>query len=303
MPETPTGRDAELSNLVTNVRHFLWNDDYMELLAHKLDLQKVSALVDIGSGLGYLSGLFGLYMKPGSVVHGFDTDADAVRAAQERADANPWSVNFRFQCADAHELPLADGAADLAVCQHVLMHMPDPAAMLREMVRVVRPGGRVVAFEPNRRIESLVLNSASADDPVEERLKRVRFQLLYEVGRKALGRGNDSVGDRLPALFLEAGLSNIEVRISDKAAALVPPYDTEEKRARVGELLGWARSYESNREFVHECFLAGGGTEAEFAEFEGWAREEHQRVRQAIQAERFVDAGGLLNYIVIGTKA
>lgn len=290
----------ELANLVTNVRHFMWNDDYIELLAHKLDLQKVRYLVDIGSGLGYLSGLFAIYMRAGATVHGFDLDAACVKQAQAWANQYAYSVNFKFEQADAHTLPLEDGTADLAICQHVLTHVSDPGAILAEMRRAVKPGGRVVVFEPNSIIQSLILDSVSDDYTLEDRLNRVRYQYFFELGKQRLGDGDDSVGDQLPRLFLEAGFTDIEVRLSDKAAALIPPYDTPEKQARVQELLGWLESYEKNRDYIRRCFLEGGGTAEEFEAFSAAELREQERVREQIGRGEFVYPGGMLTYIVIG---
>lgn len=292
----------EISNLPTTVRHFMWNDDYIELLSHKLDLQQVRTLVDIGAGMGIIAGLFAIYMKPGSKVHGFNGDPEAIEAARAQAAANPFSVDFRFDVADPARLPLKDGEADLVICQHTLSHAPDTAAVLAEMVRVVRPGGRIVAFEPNRMAQSLILDSVTSSLTLDERLNQVRFQALYERGKRKSGAGDDSVGDRLPGLFMAAGLEGIEVRISDKAAALVPPYDTPEKRARVEEILGWLASYEANCETIKRHFLAGGGTEAEFEAFQAQELAENAAIREQIAAGKFVHAGGLMTYIVIGKK-
>jgi ubiquinone/menaquinone biosynthesis C-methylase UbiE len=299
----PSSSPSQLSNIATNVRHFLWNDDYIELLSHKLDLQKVRTLVDIGSGLGYLSGLFAIYMRAGAQVLGFDRDADAIQQAQAFADQNPYSVNFKFEVADAHALPLEDGQADLAICQHLMVFIPDALSVVKEMARIVKPGGKVVAFEPNSLVQSLVLDTVSCTYTLEERLMQVRCQAYYERGKRQLKGGDDSVGDRLPQLFLDAGLTNVEVRLSDKASALIPPYDTEEKRARVHELMTWLDSYQANRDYIRTCFLQGGGTEAEFEAFEAWEKRENERVRELIAQEKFVHPGGLMTYIVIGTKA
>lgn len=300
MADIQSGTDETLSNISTNVRHFMWNDDYIELLSHKLDLQKVRSLVDIGSGSGLLSGIFGIYMRAGATVHGFDLDQSAVEAAQERARLNPFSVNFDFQVADAHALPMADDSADLAICHHVLVHVADPQAIIKEMIRVVRPGGKVVAFEPNSIIQALTLDSVADDYSLAQRLDMVRYQYYYEHGKTLLGHGDDSIGDHLPRLFLEAGLTEIEVRLSDKAGALVPPYDTEEKQVRVRELLGWLETYEKNREFIRECFLKGGGTVEEFEAFSAWELEQNARVREQIENETFIHPGGMMTYIVIG---
>ena len=235
MADTTQSVDAQLSNTPTHVRHFMWHDDYIDLLSHRLELASVRTLVEIGSGLGYLAGLFGLYMKAGSIVRGFDIDPRVVEEAALLAAKRPFSVSFQFEQAEPHHLPLADGTADLVISHHVMTGVAGAAAAVAEMVRVVRPGGRVVCIEPNSMVQALVADSDTCDYDVEDRLRLVRYQLYYERGKRALGRGDDSVGDRLPGLFREAGLSHVEVRLSDKAGALVPPYDSEEKHARVQE--------------------------------------------------------------------
>lgn len=302
MSETQTSTDAQLSNNPANVRHFMWNDDYIELLSHRLELAQVKTLVEIGSGLGYLAGLFGLYMKAGSTVRGFDADEAVVAEAHARASERPFSVNFRFERADAHALPLEDNSADLVISHHVLTNVPDAQAAVAEMVRVVAPGGRVVAFEPNSLVQSLVQDSDTAGYSLEDRMRLVRYQLLYEAGKKAKGHGDDSIGDKLPAIFRAAGLSHVEVRISDKAGALVPPYDTEEKHARAQELLGWRETFNANAAFIRECFEAGGGSASDWDAYQAWELEQAARIAQGIQAGTYIHPGGLLTYIVIGTK-
>jgi ubiquinone/menaquinone biosynthesis C-methylase UbiE len=302
MSDTQQSPQDHLSNIHTNVRHFQWNDDYIELLSLKLGLQNVKKLVDIGSGLGGLPGLFGLYMKPGSTIYGFDLDPEAVRQSREFAAAHPYSVKFEFEVADAHALPLADGEADLVICQHVLAHVRDPQQVLAEMVRITRPGGRVVTFEPNSLAQSLINDSVADDYTLEERLRVVRYQYYYEAGKRARGDGDDSIGDRLPKMFLNAGLTNIEVRLSDKSAALIPPYDTPEKRARLAELTSWARTFEQNMGYIRDCFLAGGGTAQEFEAFKAWELGQNERMREQLLAGEFIHPGGMLTYIVMGTK-
>jgi ubiquinone/menaquinone biosynthesis C-methylase UbiE len=298
-------QQSPLDHLTTNpshVRHFMWNDDYIELLSQKLNLQTVKKLVDIGSGLGGLPGLFGLYMKPGSKVFGYDLNPEVVKQAQAYANAHPYSVGFEFAVADAHHLPLPDNEADLVICQHVLSHVKDPARVLAEMRRVVRPGGQVVAFEPNSLAQSQITDSVDDNTDLEERLRVVRYQFYYEAGKRSLGDGDDSIGDRLPEMFVKAGLGHIEVRLSDKSGALVPPYDTPEKLARRQELLDWPQSFASNQDYIRRCFLAGGGSESEFEAFKLWELGQYGKIRAQIDTEQFVHPGGQVTYIVIGTK-
>lgn len=55
---------------------------------------------------------------------------------------------LRLTCADAECLPFADGSFDAVLSTYALEHSTDPVQMLSEMVRVVRPGGRIVLLGP-----------------------------------------------------------------------------------------------------------------------------------------------------------
>jgi hypothetical protein len=63
-----------------------------------------------------------------------------------------------------------------------------------------------VAAEPNNLTESLLLDSISNQASINEIVELVRFQLTCEQGKVALGEGDNSLGDRGPGLFVEAGL-------------------------------------------------------------------------------------------------
>ena len=138
--------------------------------------------------------------------------------------------------------------------------------MIAEMARVTRPGGLVLAAEPNNLATSLVLNSVTFGDPVEEILAAVRLQLMCERGKAALGEGNNSVGDIAPGLFAAAGLADVAVYLNDKTNALLPPYRTPEQTA----LLEERRDFDSRDFWIWSradslrYFLAGGGIAAEF---------------------------------------
>jgi ubiquinone/menaquinone biosynthesis C-methylase UbiE len=74
--------------------------------------------------------------------------------------------NILFVRGDGNQLPLGDGSLDLAVCGYSLHHFADPAPPLREMVRVVRRGGRVAVAD------IVVPDGASSD--ANNRIERAR---------------------------------------------------------------------------------------------------------------------------------
>jgi SAM-dependent methyltransferase len=97
--------------------------------------------LDVGSGTGALTRTILERAAPSEVV-GIDASEGYVSYARARtADAR---VSFRV--GDAQRLHFADGEFDLAVSGLVLNFVPDQAAMVREMARVTRPGGRVAVY-------------------------------------------------------------------------------------------------------------------------------------------------------------
>ena len=98
-------------------------------------------VLDVASGAG-----FGLQMlrQAGASAVGFDYDAEALREVRTVEPAAPL-VN-----GDATRMPLADGWADVVVSFETLEHVPDAAAMVRELRRILKPGGSLVLSTPNR---------------------------------------------------------------------------------------------------------------------------------------------------------
>lgn len=95
-------------------------------------------VVELGSGLGTNLRL----LMPHNRVLGVEGLEPAVH--QARADGVP-TLHADLN----HPLPLPDGCADWLLCLDVLEHLVDPLATLREGVRLLRPGGRVLVNLPN----------------------------------------------------------------------------------------------------------------------------------------------------------
>ncbi|NIL96741.1 MAG: methyltransferase domain-containing protein, partial [Planctomycetales bacterium] len=99
---------------------------------------KGDVLVD-GCGVGmYLERL----ARHGGRVVGLDIEFRRVQKARRRS-------RLVF-CAAGETLPLPDRSFDLVLSHEVLEHVEDDRAALEEMVRMLRPGGRIVLFTPNR---------------------------------------------------------------------------------------------------------------------------------------------------------
>ena len=286
-------------------RDFWWNLDHLELIARRRGLGGVGSVLDVGSGQGHWGMLLASVLPPGASVVGVEREPEWVAEATRRAERYGVAGRFRYVQGVAESLPFGDASFDLVTCQTVLIHVADPRAVIREMLRVTRPGGQVIVAEPNNRASFVVDSSVTAEADPEELVDLLRFRLRCERGKHALGEGNFSIGDLLPGVLAEEGLVDVEAFVSDKAAVMVPPYRGEEQQALRAALLaeaeggtwGWTRA-EAER-----YYLAGGGEPADFAA--AWERrmEEARAVAAAVERGAFHSAGGVIHYLIAGTRA
>jgi ubiquinone/menaquinone biosynthesis C-methylase UbiE len=99
-------------------------------------------VLDIACGTGLVSFAAARAVGPAGYVLGVDLSGRMVTCAERQAE-NLQLSNCGFARMDAEALSLPDASFDVALCALGLMYMPDPAQALREMRRVLRPGGRI----------------------------------------------------------------------------------------------------------------------------------------------------------------
>jgi ubiquinone/menaquinone biosynthesis C-methylase UbiE len=133
----------------------------LERIARAVGAQPTESVLDLACGAGVVTAR--LAQDAGDVV-GVDLTPEMLRRAQALCATLP---NVRLELADIGALPFEDARFDAAVCRLVLHHCDDPGRVLDEMLRVVRPGGRVV-----------VGDILTTEDPVaarrHNRLERLR---------------------------------------------------------------------------------------------------------------------------------
>jgi ubiquinone/menaquinone biosynthesis C-methylase UbiE len=146
-------------------------------------------------------------------VTGVDASEDKIREARARTLGLPRPVDFRV--ADAYALPFDDEAFDACRADRVFHHLMDPVKALAEMVRVLRPGGRVAVSDTD--YDTLVVEASDVG--------LTRRILAHHTERMESGR----IGRKLRGLFLDAGLTSIEV---SPYAAVATEYDEEVLKLR-----------------------------------------------------------------------
>lgn len=105
-------------------------------------------VLDAGVGTGALSLALGHVVHRPMRVAGIDlSDRMLDQTGRHLSQAG---IDHVLQRADITDLPFEDGVFDIAMTAHVLEHLPDPRAALREMVRVLKPGGLLIACMTRR---------------------------------------------------------------------------------------------------------------------------------------------------------
>jgi SAM-dependent methyltransferase len=115
--------------------YFDWHEEpgyFRDITRH---FETSAKLLDVGCGTGWLANHFSDYT-------GIDGSQDAVEAARTHGR----NVHLGDL---AGPLPFSDQSFDAVVLKDVLEHVPDPVALVRDVRRVLRPGGRVFASSPD----------------------------------------------------------------------------------------------------------------------------------------------------------
>lgn len=218
-----------------STREEFWNDDYFEFLVSSVwKLDKPCKIVDFGCGYGFL-GLKLLPLLPsGSSYTGIDISEELVSEAKIIFSDLSYTVNFE-QC-DVSQFN-GNGKYDIAICQALLRHLPNPKGVLSNMISSVSKDGLVICIETNRPFETIgtMINGLSYE-PINEigAYSKLWNSELHNEGR------DYSIGLKLPMLMSELGLSNIDVRLNDKVSFLdINQGDYSSKLNRLIVARGW----------------------------------------------------------------
>jgi ubiquinone/menaquinone biosynthesis C-methylase UbiE len=191
-------------------------------------LEAGDTVVEIGCGTGpLLTALAEAVGSTGRVI-GVEPQPELAGVARERM--TPFGDRCEIRVERGADTTLADGSADICVAQTVLCHLPasERTATLARMIRLARPGGRVVSADQDA--ETWVV--AHGDRSLTRRL--VTFYSDQRFADGWTGRG-------LRSLFLGAGLLDVQIRALVAVDTGVDSYAFRIaiERARSAALAGW----------------------------------------------------------------
>ena len=182
-------------------------EELLALSSELLDHSRLGAgesAIDLGCGPRGVLDLLAARVGPAGRVVGLDFDEANVALARAYAHEHSLS-NVQVMKGDAANTGLSDSSFDAVHCRTLLINVPDPAAVVTEMVRLTRPGGFVMAMEPD-----IPLTVCYPRSEAWERMGQL-FGKSY-----ASDGADEAIGRRLSELFWKAGLVEVgtEARIS-----------------------------------------------------------------------------------------
>ena len=166
-----------------------------QVLLEQLDLGQARSVLDVGCGTGADLIAIAERLPQGGRAAGIDVSESMIAEARRRASS--LGLNLCFDTGDAANLPYEDASFGACRAATVLQHVPDASQVIREMIRVTRPGGRVAALEFDQ-------DSTMLDHP-----DRDTTRVIVQTFGDAMANG--WAGRQLPRLFRQAGLTDLSV--------------------------------------------------------------------------------------------
>ena len=219
-------------------RDYWYNSDFLDLMAKRWQLHNYSSLLDIGAGRCHWTKLLAPYLKENSKVVALDNEKKWVEESSNQTSFfEEKNIDFSYLESKADDLPFEDNSFEVVTCQTLLIHVPNPEDVLKEMKRVLKPNGIVICAEPNNRIQFLLKDYFTQELDTIEVLKNVKHVLEYEKERINVSLGDDSYGDLLTYKMNQLGFSSIQSYLNDKLIPLYPNYDNQEQKETILEIL------------------------------------------------------------------
>lgn len=172
-------------------------------VAEAVELSSGQAVLDVACGTGVLTCEAAKRVEPGGTVTGLDCNEAMLAVARGKAP------NIEWRLGQAESLPFADHAFDAVVSQFGLMFFRDRITAIKEMWRVLRPGGRLAVAVWD------TLEHAPGYAAMAVLLQRLFGDRIANELRAPFVLGDS---ETLRSLFMHAGIPKLEIRTLDGIA-------------------------------------------------------------------------------------
>jgi len=206
-------------------RSLYLNIDYLQFLIEKVwKITKKVDVIDFGCGYGYLGLVLMPLLPNGSSYTGVDISEELINKGKEIFEKLPF--NHKFILSSANNVPEKDDTFDIAICNSVLMHIPEPDAVLAEMKRITKNDGMIITCESNWNAVNALLY---IDGIKKSKITDLGFlQILFErIHEKTKTDGN--IGMKMPVIMARNNIKNIQARISDSVRIILADEKNEDQ--------------------------------------------------------------------------
>jgi len=183
-----------------------------------LQISSGSSVLDIGCGTGDDVLALAELVGPKGKVIGLDNNKSMIEKANQRSKQKQLSAQFRV--GDIQRLDLADNTFDGCRADRLFMHLRDRQQALSEMIRVTRPGGRIVVIDPD-------WDTMIVEAPDRDLTRRIIDNFVDQLVL------NPWCGRESYKLFQQAGLENVAV--ADAATLVLTDFTTAKKLMKFDE--------------------------------------------------------------------
>lgn len=183
-----------------------------------LKISSGSSVLDIGCGTGDDVLALAELVGPKGKVIGLDNNKSMIEKANQRSKQKQLSAQFRV--GDIQRLDLADNTFDGCRADRLFMHLRDRQQALSEMIRVTRPGGRIVVIDPD-------WDTMIVEAPDRDLTRRIIDNFVDQLVL------NPWCGRESYKLFQQAGLENVAV--ADAATLVLTDFTTAKKLMKFDE--------------------------------------------------------------------
>jgi SAM-dependent methyltransferase len=198
--------DALIAATLKNVREQWWDATFSEFLQETLRPRPGNRILDVGSGEGTAELSLGRMQV--SQLKLVAIDKNFSRVSQTAAMGRSHNHRLGLAAADASRLPFSTGAFDATFCVAVLQHVVDVENAVREFARVTRPGGRVLAVEPDNRARYWYSSVATGQTTFD---LATRFFTAVAAARS---ESTDlAIGPKLTAIFSACAIEPVSVQL------------------------------------------------------------------------------------------
>ena len=171
--------------------------EYKQRSYERLSLSAGLSVLEVGCGIGDDAFRMASRVGPNGLVVGVDASS---RMIEEATSRTPAGMRIAFARADARNLPFTEGSFSRCRIDRTLQHIENPQLAIREMSRVLKPGGLLLAYDNDWGTFSLNGGNEAATKIVE-----TAWEESFT---------NRWIGRYLKRYFLEAGLKNVEIEPS-----------------------------------------------------------------------------------------